>query len=134
MTTHAKGSFEVKLTPQAGRESEGGGAALGRMSIDKQFHGDLEAHSVGEMLTAGAEAGSAVYVAIEKVSGTLHGRSGSFVFIHNGLMTREGQHLTITVMPDSGSGELVGLSGKMMINIIDKKHFYDFQYMLAETS
>src|SRR5262249_37615212 len=130
MSTHAKGSFEVKLTQQEGRESAGA-PAVGHMSIDKQFHGDLEGFSVGEMLTAGSETGAAAYVALEKVSGTLHGRSGTFVLIHNGLMQPETQQLTITVMPGSGTDQLAGLAGKLMINIIDKKHFYDFEYTLA---
>ncbi|HJZ49872.1 MAG TPA: DUF3224 domain-containing protein [Roseiflexaceae bacterium] len=126
MTTHASGSFEVQITPQAQDQAEG--STLGRMSIDKQFQGDLVATGKGEMLTAGTDTGSAVYVAIERVTGTLHGRSGSFVVLHNGAMTRDSQQLTITVVPDSGAGELVGLAGKMAINIVDGKHFYDFEY------
>lgn len=128
MTTHASGTFEVKLTPQAEE------ASLGRLSIDKQFHGDLEATSKGQMLTAGtAVKGSAGYVAIERVSGTLQGRSGSFVLQHSGTMTRGVPQLTITVVPDSGTGQLAGLSGKMAIDIADGKHSYAFDYALAET-
>jgi hypothetical protein len=104
------------------------------MSIDKQFHGDLEATSKGEMLTAGTGVkGSAGYVAIEKVSGSLHGRSGAFVFQHSGTMTRGAPQLTITVVPDSGTGELVGLAGKMAIDVVNGKHSYDFEYTLPET-
>jgi Protein of unknown function (DUF3224) len=130
MATHASGSFEVQITPQA--QDEADGSSLGRMSIDKQLHGDLEAIGKGEMLTAGTGTGSAVYVAIERITGTLHGRSGSFVLLHNGAMTRDSQQLTITVVPDSGAGQLVGLAGKLVISIVDRKHFYDFEYTLNE--
>jgi hypothetical protein len=128
MTTHASGAFEVTITPQA--EDAAAGSVLGRMSIDKQFYGDLEAISKGEMLTASTDTGSAVYVAIERVTGTLHGRSGAFVLIHNGAMTRDTQQLTITVVRDSGTGELTGLAGSMTITIADGKHSYDFEYTL----
>ena len=133
MTTRASGPFEVKLVPQAmGDQADGG--LLGRMAIDKQFHGDLEATSKGEMLTAGTSVkGSAGYVAIERVSGTLHGRSGSFVLQHSGTMTRGVPQLAITVVPDSGTGDLAGLAGKMAIVIADGKHSYDFEYTLDET-
>jgi hypothetical protein len=131
MTTHASGSFDVTLTPQAPDEATG--AALGRLVIDKQFHGDLEATSKGQMLAAGtAVEGSAGYVAIEQATGTLHGRSGSFVLQHNGTMTRGAGQLTITVVPDSGTGELAGLAGTMTINIVDGKHLYEFEYSLGE--
>jgi Protein of unknown function (DUF3224) len=133
MTTHASGTFEVNLNPQT-PDDKTEGATLGRMSIDKQFHGDLEATSKGEMLTAVTSVkGSAGYVAIERVSGTLHGRSGSFVFQHSGTMTRGTQQLSITVVPDSGTDQLMGLAGKMAIKIADGKHSYDFEYTLAET-
>ncbi|MBI1739588.1 MAG: DUF3224 domain-containing protein [Candidatus Koribacter versatilis] len=132
MTTRASGTFEVKLVPQATDDSTD--ATLGRISIDKQFHGDLEATSKGEMLTAGTSVkGSAGYVAIERVSGTLHGRRGTFVLQHSGTVTRGTPQLTITVVPDSGAGELVGLAGKMTIKIADGKHSYDFEYTLNET-
>src|SRR5437867_2397387 len=131
--THASGSFDVKITPQAQDAAEG--SAIGRLSIDKQFHGDLEASSKGQMLAAGtAIEGSAGYVAIEQATGMLHGRSGSFVLQHSGTMARGAGQLTITVVPDSGTGDLVGLAGEMAINIVDGKHIYDFEYMLAETS
>ena len=128
------GIFEVKLTPQA-QGDQSADATLGRMSIDKQFHGDLEAVSKGQMLTAVTTVnGSAGYVAIERVSGTLHGRHGAFALQHSGTMTRGTQQLTITVVPDSGTDQLVGLAGKMMIKIADGKHSYDFEYTLqAET-
>lgn len=132
MSTKATGTFEVKLTPQP-QEAEGD-ASLGRMTIDKQFHGDLEATSKGQMLTAGTSVkASAGYVAIEKVSGVLHGRNGTFVLQHTGAMTRGATQLTITVVPDSGTEQLVGLAGKMTINRADGKHSYEFEYMLAES-
>ncbi|MFN2400653.1 MAG: DUF3224 domain-containing protein [Gemmatimonadaceae bacterium] len=132
MTTRASGTFEVKLTPQA-PDDGAKGSTLGRMSIDKLFHGDLEATSKGHMLAAGtAVDGSAGYVAMEQVSGTLHGRSGTFVLQHSGTMTRGAPQLTVTVVPDSGTGQLVGLAGKMMIIIADGKHSYDFEYTLAD--
>src|SRR5471032_256001 len=127
MTTHASGSFDVKLNPlDAYNKTEG--ANLARMSIDKQFHGDLEAISKGEMLSAMTEVkGSAGYVAIEKVTGTLDGRSGSFVLQHNATMTRGVPYMNIVVVPDSGTGELAGLAGKMTIIIADGKHSYEFE-------
>jgi len=134
MANRANGSFEVKLNPLAPYETAEG-AALGRMSIDKQFHGDLEGTSRGEMLTAGTSTkGSAGYVAIERVSGALHGRTGTFVLQHNGVMTRGTPQLSITVVPDSGTGQLVGLAGTMAINIADGKHSYDFEYTLTEVN
>lgn len=132
MTTHARGPFEVKLTPQA-LAWDHEGAPLGRMSIEKQFEGDLEATSKGEMLTAGsAMKGSAGYVAIERVSGTLHGRRGTFVLQHNGVMNRGAPGLTVSVVPDSGTGELAGLSGTMSIDLSGGKHAYELTYTLAE--
>jgi hypothetical protein len=134
MTTHASGSFEVQLSPQPLADSAED-AARARMSIDKQFYGDLEATSKGEMLTAGTDVqGSAGYVAIERVSGTLHGRSGTFILQHNGIMNRGAPQLTITVVPDSGTGQLAGLAGKMAINIVDGKHLYEFDYTLGESA
>jgi hypothetical protein len=130
MPTRASGTFEVKLSPQ----TADGDATHGRMTLDKQFHGDLEGTSKGEMLTAMTEAqGSAGYVAIEKFTGKLHGRTGTFVLQHSGLMTRGAPSLTITVVPDSGTGELKGLAGKMSITIAEGKHSYDFEYSLSET-
>jgi hypothetical protein len=103
------------------------------MSVEKQFHGDLEAVSRGQMLAASTEVkGSAGYVAIERVTGTLHSHSGTFALQHSGTMNRGAAQLTITVVPDSGTGELVGLTGKLTINMVDGKHFYDFEYTLAE--
>lgn len=128
---HASGTFEVKLTPQGTDNKE---AVVGRMSIDKQFQGDIEGTSKGEMLSAMTSVkGSAGYVAIEQVSGTLHGHRGTFVLQHTGTMNRGAPQLNITVVPDSGTGELVGLTGEMTIVIADGKHSYDFEYILAES-
>lgn len=132
VTKHAGGTFEVKMNPQA-PEDNVGDPTVGRMSLDKQFHGDLEGTSKGQMLAAGTDVnGSAGYVAMERVKGTLHGHSGTFALQHSGTMTRGTPELSITVVPDSGTGELVGLAGKMAINIVDGKHFYDFEYTLAK--
>jgi len=131
MPTRASGTFEVKLSPQA-LHHQTEDKTLARMSIDKQFHGDLEATSQGEMLSAGtAVQGSAGYVAIERVTGKLKGRSGTFVLQHSGTMTRGTPQLSITVVPDSGTGELAGLAGTMTIDIADGKHSYTFEYTLA---
>ena len=132
MTTRARGTFEVSLNPLATYDQAEGGL-LGRMSIDKQFRGDLEASSKGEMLSAGtAVKGSAGYVAIERVSGTLQGRSGTFVLQHSATMARGVPQLNITVVPDSGTGELAGLAGRMTIAIADGNHSYEFEYTIDE--
>jgi hypothetical protein len=133
MNVRAHGTFEVQLDPQAPGE-HAQAANLGRMSIDKRFQGDLEGSSQGEMLTVNTDVeGSACYVALERVSGSLHGRSGSFVLVHRGVMTRGAPHLTITVVPDSGSGRLAGIAGTMAIEIVDGEHRYEFEYTMAET-
>ena len=134
MATRASGPFEVKLSPLP-LDDKAADAMLGRMSINKQFHGDLEATSRGEMLSAGTSVkGSAGYVAIERVSGKLGGRSGTFVLQHSGTMMRGEPQLSVTVVPDSGTGELTGLAGTMKINIDGGKHSYEFEYTLAEIS
>lgn len=128
----ATGSFEVKLTPQTLSEPAAP-SALGRLAIEKQFHGDLEAKSCGEMLSAmGAVQGSAGYVALERVTGSLHGRKGSFVLQHNGTMNRGDPGLSIHVVPDSGTDELAGLSGTMKIIIVNGAHSYEFDYTIRE--
>jgi hypothetical protein len=130
MTTHASGTFDVKVTPQ-GTEVDPT-AAVGRFSLDKQFHGDFSGTSKGVMLAMStAVSGSAGYVAMEQVTGTLNGRSGMFALQHTGTMTRGAPQLSVTVVPDSGTGELAGLSGKMDIKITDGKHFYEFDYAIA---
>ena len=132
MTKHATGTFEVNLNPQAVEEKVGD-PTVGRMSIDKQFHGDIEGTSKGQMLVTGTEVqGSAGYVAMERVTSTLHGHTGTFALQHSGMMTRGTPQLSVTVVPDSGTGELVGLAGKMTINIVDGKHLYEFEYTLPE--
>jgi hypothetical protein len=129
--TRASGPFDVKMTPQPPDENAGD-APIGRMSLDKQFHGDLEATSKGQMLAAGTEVkGSAGYVAMERVTGTLHGQSGTFVLQHTGTMNRGTPSLTITVVPDSGTGGLAGLAGTMTIEVADGKHSYGFEYTLG---
>lgn len=133
MTTRAQGRFDVKLAPLT-MADEQAAPTLGRMSIDKRFEGDLDATSRGEMLSAmSGVKGSAGYVAIERVSGTLHGRSGTFTLQHSGTMTRGEPRLTITVVPDSGTGELAGLAGTMSITIVGKEHSYDLEYTLDPT-
>jgi hypothetical protein len=127
---HARGTFEVKITPIAA-DAYADAATLGRMTIDKQFAGDLVATSVGQMLTGmGGVKGSAAYSAIERVTGTLAGRHGSFVLQHTGIMNRGAQSLVITVVPDSGTDDLAGITGTMAIIIEGKQHSYDFEYAL----
>lgn len=131
MAIQASGTFDVKLIPQAAEENVGD-PSVGRLAIEKQFHGDLEADSKGQMLAAGTDVpDSAGYVALERVVGLLHGLSGSFVLQHNGSMARGLPALTITVVPDSGTGALVGLSGSMTINIVNDQHFYNFEYVIT---
>jgi Protein of unknown function (DUF3224) len=130
MTAHAKGTFDVKVTPQPADDPAGG--PFGRLFLDKQFHGDLEGASNGQMLAwgTGAENSSGAYVAMERVSGVLHGRRGSFVLQHNGTMAKGAASMTVTVSPDSGTEELTGLAGKMTIIIAEGKHSYAFEYTL----
>jgi Protein of unknown function (DUF3224) len=134
MATRANGPFEVNLTPQAPAANVGD-PTIGRMALDKRFGGDLDATSKGEMLgMRTAVEGSAGYVAIERVTGRLHGRNGSFALQHSGTMNRGKLELTITVVPDSATDDLVGLAGKMTINMEGGKHFYEFEYTLPEAS
>lgn len=130
MPHHATGTFEVKLTPlDPAFKAEDN--SIGRFSIDKQFHGSLEATSKGEMLSgAGTVKGSGGYVAIERVTGTLEGRTGTFLLQHNGTMQAGVYHLNVIVIPDSGTAQLTGLQGSMEIIIKDGKHSYDFSYTL----
>ena len=131
----ASGTFEVKMEPQAGGPEtaavEGSGTQLGRLLLHKRFSGGLEGSGQGQMLTAVSDQpGSAGYVAIERVTGTLNGRRGSFVFQHSGTMDRGAQALSITVVPGSGSGELAGLAGSFALRIENGQHFYEFNYTL----
>ena len=127
MPTHrASGTFDVTLSPQAASDD-----SLSRMTLDKRFHGDLDATSKGQMLAAGtAVKGSAGYVAIERVTGTLGGRTGTFMLQHSGTMTRGAPQLTISVVPDSGTDQLVGLAGTMTIIIENGRHSYHLDYTL----
>ncbi len=130
MKFHAKGLFDVKLSPQAVSEAAAQ-TGLGRMSIDKQFHGELQAVSSGEMLATGtAVKGSAGYVAMEQVTGVLQGRTGTFVLQHSGTMTRGVPQLAVSVVPDSGTDGLTGLAGTMAIDIVEGRHLYDLEYTL----
>ncbi|MGC1172697.1 DUF3224 domain-containing protein [Polaromonas sp.] len=131
MPSHAAGTFEVKLLPQPLSSAEAG-PLMGRLSINKTFSGDLQATSRGEMLSAGtAVKGSAGYVAMECVTGTLQGRSGSFVLQHSGTMNRGAPQLTVSVVPDSGTGELAGISGTLGIQMADGKHSYTMDYEIS---
>ncbi len=131
MTSHASGTFEVKIAPQL-PEDNVGDPSIGRMSLDKEFRGDLQAVSKGQMLAlrTGVE-GSAGYVAIERVTGALGGRKGAFALQHYGIMKRGVPELILTVIPDSGTDELTGLDGKMRIIIADGVHSYEFDYSIA---
>ena len=132
MEFKASGTFEVQLIPQPLADPKAD-PTLARMMIDKIFAGDLQGTGRGEMLTAGSpEKGSAGYVAIERVSGTLQGRSGSFVLQHSGAMNRGALQLAITVVPDSGTEGLTGLTGALDIKIVDGKHSYTLDYALPD--
>lgn len=129
VTKHAAGTFDVTVTPQ---KDEGvGDPTIARMAIDKRYHGDLDGTGLGQMLAGMGEVKeSGVYVAIERVKGTLHGRSGSFSVHHLGVMDRGTQRLVITVVPDSGTGDLAGITGTMAIEIKGGAHYYTFDYSL----
>ena len=129
MPTHATGPFDVKVTPQDDKSDD---PLMGRMMLDKQYHGDLEGIGKGQMLTAGsAQKGFGAYVAIEKVTGTLNGRTGSFMLQHTGTMKNNVPQLMIIVVPESGTGQLEGIAGTMTIKIAPTgKHSYDFEYTL----
>ncbi len=129
---HVTGTFEVTVNPQAPYDTTGG-VTLGRVTINKTFHGALEATSVVEMLSAMSSVkGSAGYVAIERVVGTLDGHPGSFVLQHSGTMTRGEPQLAVSIVPDSGTGELKGIAGKMTIDIVGGKHLFTLDYRLGD--
>jgi hypothetical protein len=133
VASHASGTFEVKVTPLP-KDEKVEGLSVGRLSFDKQFKGDFEGTSKGEMTTAetGVE-GSGGYVAVEQLRGKLKGRSGSFILLHQGTMRKGGEfNMSLTVVPDSGTAELAGLTGKMTIIIVEGKHSYDLDYTLPE--
>jgi hypothetical protein len=123
----ARGTFDVKTIPQAPDDPAGG--PFGRLFLDKAFHGDLEATSQGQMMGAQtAVAGSAAYVALELVTGALHGKRGTFILQHKGTMRKSTYMMDVTVVPDSGTGELTGLAGTMTIIIEGGKHSYELEY------
>ncbi|WP_457424892.1 DUF3224 domain-containing protein [Roseateles sp. P5_E7] len=129
MTT-ISGEFSVSM---AGQDAQGESPAIARMLLDKQYQGALQARGAGQMLaTHGSVAGSAAYVALETVTGTLQGREGSFALVHRGLMERGKPSLEITVVPDSGTGALAGLTGRMGIRIEGHRHSYDFEFTLPD--
>lgn len=131
MSQHATGTFDVTATREPPYDGADG-VVLARTRLVKQFLGELEASSTIEMLAAsGAVKGSAGYVAMERVTGRLAGRAGSFVLQHSGTMERGAPSLSVTVVPDTGTGELTGLAGRMAIDIRDGQHFYDFEYTLG---
>ena len=129
MTHHARGKFTVSVKPLAPPPAEG----LGRFSIDKEIHGDLEATTKGEMFSGGdPKQGTAGYVAIEVVTGTLAGKQGSFALQHSATMDRSGLKMTVIVVPGSGTGELKGIAGTFNIRVENGEHSYDFEYTLPE--
>jgi hypothetical protein len=130
----ATGTFDVKITPQAS-DLAPEGPHLGRMSLDKQYHGDLDGVAKGEMITAAGMAvkESAAYSAVERVSGSLHGKKGSFALQHTGVMTRGKPSLNVTVVPDSATGDLAGLTGRMDIIIEGKQHSYVLDYEILKS-
>ena len=134
MAHQVKGEFDVARTPEAPCDM-GDGAVAGHFRFDKRFHGALDAASVVHMLAVGTEvSGSAGYVAIERLSGSLQGRSGTFFMQHNGIMNRGVPTLALGVVPDSATGELEGLSGSMAIDIVEGRHYYTFDYAFADSS
>ena len=129
MAGQAKGSFDVKVTPQESAPD----AAVARMLLYKEFRGDLEAIAHGEMMAAHEPlTGAGVYVAIDRVTGTLDGRSGSFLMAHRGIRNAAGQSLDIVIVPGSGTGQLTGITGTVGIEITGKEHFYSLQYDFAD--
>jgi len=130
MPHHAKGPFTVNITPQESAHD----APVARMTLYKEFHGDLEAVANGEMLAAHEPlTGAGVYVAIDRLTGTLHGKAGSFLFAHRGVRSADGQSLDIVIVPGSGTGQLTGITGTIGIEIVEKQHFYTIEYTLPET-
>ena len=128
MTKHAKSAFDVTITPQESAAD----ATVARMLLYKEFHGDLDAIAHGEMMAASEPlTGAGVYVALDRVTGTLHGRSGSFLMAHRGIRNADGQSLDIVIVPGTGTGQLAGITGTIGIDIVEKKHFYTVDYELA---
>lgn len=135
MTQNARGNFDVKISPTG--TDEGTGSHLGSMTLDKRYHGDLDATAKGHMLTAASATvkGSAAYVAVERIEGTLHGRQGAFALVHRGVMSGQGRELDVVIVPDSGEGELHGIAGALRIVIdADGTHRYELDYTLPAAS
>ena len=131
MAQQVKGEFEVNRTVEPTCDM-GDGLTIGHYRFDKRFRGELDATSVVHMLAVGTDVpGSAAYVAIERLAGALQGRKGTFFVQHNGVMNRGAASLSLTIVPDSGTGELQGIDGHMAIDITDGKHFYTLDYALA---
>jgi hypothetical protein len=132
VTVHASGTFDVKMENQPAYDSRDG-TSLHRASLTKEFQGDFQGTSDAEMLSAMSQVpGSAGYVAVERMIGSLHGRSGSFVLLHKALAAHGEKWIEVSVVPDSGTGELAGLSGTLVIDVVDGKHTYDFDYTLDD--
>jgi hypothetical protein len=131
MNQIAQGTFEIVMSPPPAGEG-GGRLSVGRMLIDKKYVGDLNGSGQGEMLSAGnPAAGSAGYVAIEHITGTLNGRSGGFALQHSGTMHGGNSELAIAIVPGSGTGELIGIEGKLKLDIVERQHFYEIDYTLS---
>jgi hypothetical protein len=133
---HVSGPFDVKVTPQKPDTQIARASALARLTIDKRYHGDLEATAKGEMLATQTETkGSAAYVALERVTGKLQGHNGSFVLQHSATMDRGATNSSITVVPDSGTGQLAGLTGEMRIHVdAEGRHSYEFDFRIEPPS
>ncbi|AIF46311.1 DUF3224 domain-containing protein [Dyella japonica] len=130
---HAKGTFEVKITPQAPQDGVGD-PSVGRMALEKQFQGDMQGQGLGQMLAVGtAVDGSAGYVAMERVTASVHGRQGSFALQHSGTLNRGTAQLSVTIVPDSGADGLAGIAGRLSITIAGGVHAYDLEYTLPDT-
>lgn len=132
MTHHATGQFDVKIAPE-GQPDTGEGSVLGQYTLEKTYRGGLDGPSKGSMLTAGSTStqGSAAYAAVERFTGTVDGKKGSFAMVHRGTMSAAGQHMMISIVPDSGSGELKGIAGELSIKVAkDGTHSYDLAYTL----
>lgn len=132
MTHHATGQFDVKISP-SGEPDTGEGSVLGRYTIEKAYHGGLDGPSKGIMVTAGSTStpGSAAYAAVERFTGAVGGKKGSFAMVHRGTMSAAGQHMMIDIVPDSGAGDLKGIAGSLTITIAkDGTHSYDLAYTL----
>ncbi len=126
---HAKGPFDVATKPVEQDKAEG--STLGRFSLDKTYHGALEATGKGEMLTVGTDVpGSAAYVAVERVVGTLDGKTGSFALVHRGSMRGKDVNMSVDIVPDSGAGALKGVTGRLIITVVEGKHQYELEYAL----